>query len=332
LRTDGAKGERCRELWFTGPRIVELRDGSVRPPGPREVVARALASGVSQGTELLLYRGEGPTPFDPSFDPPGSPTYPRRYGYAWVGEIVARGPQVEGFANGTRVFALAPHGDVHVLDVGSARPIDPAIPAARAVLAANLETAVNCVWDSGASLGDRVVVLGGGVVGLLVSRLVQSAGARVRLVEPSPRRRAVARTLGIEALSIEEDRPEAEADVVIEATGDPATLERAIAHAAHEAVVVVVSFYGARTAPVSLGGDFHRRRLRILSSQVSSLPASRVPRWTTARRFDLVKSLLLDAAFDALVERSHPFETAAAVYGSLDRAPGDAIQTVFDYE
>jgi threonine dehydrogenase-like Zn-dependent dehydrogenase len=287
---------------------------------------------VSQGTELLLYRGEGPTPFDASFDAPGSPTYPRRYGYAWVGEVVARGPQVEGLAVGTRVFALAPHGDVHVLDAASARAIDPTIPPARAVLAANLETAVNCVWDSGASLGDRVVVLGGGVVGLLVSRLVQSAGGRVRLVEPSLCRRAVARTLGIEALSVEDDRPEAEADVVIEATGDPATLERAIAHAAQEAVVVVASFYGARTAPVPLGGDFHRRRLRIVSSQVSSLPASRGPRWTTARRFELVKSLLLDPMLDALVERLHPFETAAAVYRSLDRAPGDAIQTVFDYE
>jgi 2-desacetyl-2-hydroxyethyl bacteriochlorophyllide A dehydrogenase len=296
------------------------------------VLARALASGVSQGTELLLYRGEGPTPFDPSFDLPGAPTYPRRYGYAWVGEIVGRGSLVDELPEGTRVFALAPHGDMHVLDVASARPLDGAIPPSRAVLAANLETAITCVWDAGVSLGDRVVVLGGGVVGLLIARLARSAGARVLLVEPSPRRRAVARALGADVASVDEDRPSAEADVVIEATGDPATLERAIAHAGHEAVVAVVSFYGARTAPVPLGTDFHRRRLRLQSTQVSSLPASRGPRWSMARRFELVKTLLLDDTLDALLERPCPFADAAAVYQRLDRAPGDAIQTVFGYE
>jgi 2-desacetyl-2-hydroxyethyl bacteriochlorophyllide A dehydrogenase len=326
LRTDT---RRARELWFTGPREVEVRDGRVPEPGPGQVLARALASGVSQGTELLLYRGQGPTPFDPSLDAPGAPTYPRRYGYAWVGEVVGGAPSLPA---GTRVFALAPHGDLHAIDVADARPIDAAIPPRRAVLAASLETAVTCVWDSGVQLGDAVVVLGGGVVGLLVARLAAAAGGRVRVVEPSPRRRAVALALGVEALSPEEDEPRAEADVVVEATGNPAVLDRALAHAAHEAVVVVASFYGARVAPVALGADFHRRRLRLLSSQVSSLPASRAARWTTARRFDLVRSLLLDRSLDALVERAHSFDDAPAVFERLDQAPGDAVQTVFEYE
>jgi 2-desacetyl-2-hydroxyethyl bacteriochlorophyllide A dehydrogenase len=284
---------------------------------------------VSQGTELLLYRGLGPTPFDPSLDAPGAPTYPRRYGYAWVGEVVeGRGE----LGPGARVFALAPHGDVHVLDVAAVRLIDRAIPPARAVLAANLETAVTCVWDSALSLGDKVVVLGGGVVGLLVARLAARAGASVRLVEPSPRRRAAAGALGIDAVAPEDDRPNGGADVVFEATGQPEALERAIAHAGREARIVVASFYGAKTAPVPLGSDFHRRRLRLHASQVSSLPSDRLPRWTFARRFELVRGLLADASLDALVDPPVPFARAAAVYAQLDRAPGDAVQTVFEYE
>jgi 2-desacetyl-2-hydroxyethyl bacteriochlorophyllide A dehydrogenase len=323
--------ERSRELWFTGPRAIEMREGPIPEPTSRQVLARALASGVSQGTELLLYRGEGPTPFDPSVDAPGAPTYPRRYGYAWVGEIVG-GASAPGVALGARVFALAPHGDFHAIDLAEARPIDPAIPPRRAVLAASLETAITCVWDAAVQLGDSVVVLGGGVVGLLVARLAASAGGRVRLIEPSPRRRRAAQALGIDATSPEDDVPRADADVVVEATGNPELLDRAIAHAAREAVVVVASFYGSRTAPVPLGSDFHRRRIRLQSSQVSSMPPSRAARWTVARRFDLVRSLLLDPSLDALVAEAHPFADAARVYARLDRSPGDAIQTVFDYE
>jgi 2-desacetyl-2-hydroxyethyl bacteriochlorophyllide A dehydrogenase len=330
LRTDDQS--RCaRELWFTGPRSVELRETPIPVASTGQVLARALASGISQGTELLLYRGEGPTPFDPSLDPPGAPVYPRRYGYAWVGEVV-EGAHVEGLAPGTRVFALAPHGDFHALDVAAAAPLDAAIPPRRAVLAATLETAVNCVWDAGVQLGDSVVVLGGGVVGLLIAKLAASAGGRVRLVEPSPRRRAVAQAFGIHAVSPEEDVPRADADVVVEATGNPAVLDRAIAHAAFEAVVVVASFYGVRTAPLALGSAFHRRRLRLQSSQVSSVPPARAARWSPARRFDLVRSFLLDVSLDALVTEVHPFRDAAGVYERLDRTPGDAIQTVFEYE
>ena len=328
MRTDSRL---ARELWFTGPRAVEVRNGAVPVPGSGQVLARAVASGVSQGTELLLYRGEGPTPFDPSLDPPGAPTYPRRYGYAWVGEVVERGAGVDGLSVGTRVFALASHGDLHVLDPGAARPIDRAIPGSRAVLAASLETAVTCIWDSGLSLGDDVVVLGGGVIGLLVARLAASAGGRVRLVEPSAHRRAVARALGVAAVPPEQDVARADADVVVEATGDPRALERAIAHAAYEATVVVASFYGVRTAPVPLGAEFHRRRLTLRASQVSSVPAPRAPRWTLARRFDLVRSLLVDASLDALVEPAVNLDSAPAVYERLDRAPGDAVQTVFEY-
>ncbi|HEX4446211.1 MAG TPA: NAD(P)-dependent oxidoreductase [Polyangiaceae bacterium] len=324
-----------RELWFTGPRAVEIRAGRLPALRAGQVVARALASGVSQGTELLLYRGQGPTPFDPSLDPAGAATYPRRYGYAWVGEVVECGPGLPAAsvpAVGSIVFALAPHGDRHVLEGAAVRTLDRAIPPARAVLAANLETAITCVWDANVSLGDRVVVLGGGVVGLLVARLATASGGQVRLVEPSTRRRALAIALGIAAVSPEQDEPCADADVVVEATGDPRVLDRAVAHAAREAAVVVASFYGARTAPVALGADFHRRRLRLVATQVSSLPPAHAPRWSFDRRFDLVRTLLADPALDALIDPPCRFEEAASVYQSLDRSPGDAVQTLFEYE
>jgi len=326
---------RARELWFTGPRAVEVRDGAPPHAGPGQVLARAIASGISQGTELLLFRGEGPTPFDPSLDAPGAPTYPRRYGYSWVGEVIARGRSLNGTAApeiGTRVFALAPHGDLHALDAAAARPIPLAIPAARAVLAANLETAVTSVWDSGASIGDEVVVLGGGVVGLLTTWLAARAGASVRLVEPSARRRALGRALGAAAaVDPADDEPRAEADVVFEATGTPAALAWAIAHAATEALVVVVSFYGARSASVPLGADFHRRRIALRASQVSAVPATRAPRWTLARRFDLVRRLLQDPVLDVLLDIPVPFDDAPRAYARIDAAPGEGAQAVLGY-
>ena len=323
--------DRCRELWFTGPRAVEVRSAAVPRPLDGQVLVRALASGISQGTELLLYRGEGATPFDPSLDLPHAVTYPRRYGYAWVGEVVGRGEGGGELSLGARVFALAAHGDFHALDAHAVRPLDARIPPNRAVLAASLETAVTCVWDCGASLGDIVVVIGGGVVGLLIARLAASVGGRVRLVERSPRRRAVARALGVTAVAPEEEDPCGDADVVVEATGDPAALSSALAHAAQEATVVVTSFYGARTAPVSLGGEFHRRRLIVRSSQVSCVPPARSPRWTLGRRFELVASLLTDPCLDALLDPPVEFGSAPATYARLDRSPGGAMQTVFVY-
>jgi threonine dehydrogenase-like Zn-dependent dehydrogenase len=314
-----------RQLWFVEKRRVEVRRAAgAGAVGPGQVRVAALASGVSQGTELLLYRGEGPTPFDPSLDAPGAPTYPRRYGYAWVGEIVERGSGVS-VPLGTRVFALAPHGDGHVLDATSVRPVGE-IPPARAVLAANLETAVNCIWDAGVGLGDEVVVFGGGVVGLLSTWLATKAGARVHVVEPVARRRQVALALG----AVDTALPE-HADVVIEATGDPAVLDQAILRAGQDARIAVVSFYGARVHPVSLGGEFHRRRLQLLSTQVSCIPPGKSARWSHARRFALVERLLASSELDVLLEPAVSIEQAPAVYARLDAAPGDALQIVYRY-
>jgi threonine dehydrogenase-like Zn-dependent dehydrogenase len=321
-----------RELWFTGPRQVELRPGTPLPaPAPGEVLARALHSGISQGTELLLYRGEGPRAFDPSLDAPGAATYPRRYGYGWVGEIVESA--AAKVAPGRRIFALRPHGDVHLLRAEELRLLPSTIPSSRATLASQLETALTVVWDSGVALGDDLVVLGGGVVGLLAGMLGKRAGAaRVRLVEPSATRRSCALGLGIDAaLTPEEDAPIGDADVVIEATGDPASLDRAIQHAAPEAVIAVASFYGERRSPISLGDRFHRQRLQLKASQVSRLPPHRTARWDLARRFAKVLEFLEDARLDTLLDPPVDFADAPATFARLDAEPGLALHTVFAY-
>jgi len=321
-----------RELWFTGPRRVEVRQGEPLPPlAPGEVMARALHSGISQGTELLLYRNEGPRVFDPSLDTAGTPVYPRRYGYSWVGEVVES--RCAEAAVGQRVFALRPHGDVHLLRPEAMRQIPSSIPSARATLAANLETALTVVWDSGLAIGDRVLVLGGGIVGLLVAMLTKVAGAKqVVVVEPSPRRRQAALALGADDVrSPGEDVARGEFDVVVEATGDPDCLDRAIAHAAVEAVVVVASFYGERRSPITLGTEFHRRRLQLKASQVSRIPALKSARWDTDRRFALVVDYLSNARLDALLDVPIPFVEAPAAFARLDAAPGLALQTVFAY-
>jgi 2-desacetyl-2-hydroxyethyl bacteriochlorophyllide A dehydrogenase len=320
-----------RELWFVAPGQVELRASVPAVLGEGQVRARALGSGISQGTELLLFRGEGPTPFDPSLDAPGSPTYPRRYGYAWVGEVVES--RADALAPGARVFGLLPHGDEHCVPPEALRRLPLDVPVERAVLAANLETAVNVVWDSGISLGDDVLVIGGGIVGLLSGLLARLSGAsRVRLIEPARRRREAALELGFDAaFAPEQATPQAEFDVVIEASGNPACLAAAIAHARREGVVVVASFYGQRVAPLSLGADFHRRRLTLRSSQVSSLPPLKAVGWSTARRFELVCRLLGDQRLDALLERPAPFDEAPALYSRLAQAPADHLQCQFRY-
>lgn len=322
----------ARELWFTAPHEVELRASPPRRAlAAGELRARALASGISQGTELLLYRGEGPTPFDPSLDVPGAPTYPRRYGYAWVGEVIES--QSPSHAPGARIFALLPHADEHILSAAGARLLPSDVPAARAVLAANLETAVNVVWDAGIALGDDVIVIGGGIVGLLAGRLAKRSGAaRVLLLEPSEARRRAALALGFDrALLPDSGEALPVADVVIEASGNPACLDQALALAGEEASVVVASFYGARTSEVALGSVFHRRRLSLRSSQVSRLPPGHAPRWSYERRFALVTELLEDPALDALLEPPTPFEQAPAVYTRLASAPGAGLQTLFSY-
>jgi threonine dehydrogenase-like Zn-dependent dehydrogenase len=154
----------------------------------------------------------------------------------------------------------------------------------------------------------------------------------VRLVEPSPRRRDAGRALGAaETIAPEQDRPAAGADVVVAATGDPSEIDRAVAHAGREATIAIASFYGARRSPIALGTDFHRRRLSLRGTQVSTIPPARAPRWDTARRFQLVCALLEDPRLDALLDPPVAFEDAPGVYAELDARPGARLLTALCY-
>jgi threonine dehydrogenase-like Zn-dependent dehydrogenase len=230
------------------------------------------------------------------------------------------------------VFALAPHGDRHTLAEEHVRVLPAGLSATRATLAANLETAITCVWDAEVSLGDEVFVFGGGIVGILTAWLLVRAGTSVTLIESqeSRRRAALALLPSSRVLASLTDSSET-ADVLIEATGDPRVLDEAIAHARQESRIVLASFYGSRRATLDLGSVFHRKRLELRASQVSAIPARLCARWTFSRRWDLVLALLQDSRLDALFAPVTSFEHAAELYARLDREADVPPQQVFVY-
>ncbi len=285
--------------------------------------------------ELLLFRGEGPTPFDPSLDPPGAPCIRGVMDMRGSARLFLVGAGVDLRA-GDRVFLLAPHGDVHVL-ASSAVQAAAAQRAerARGVLAANLGTAITCVCGRGVGLGDEVVVArrgGGRVVGLLVVALASRAGGAFGLWS---RRceggRLGSRSARAPAVGPGEDRPRGDAaDVVIRATGDPAEIDRAIARAGRETEDCAgVVLWGARTHPV-WGPRFIGRRLKLCASQVSVIPPERALQVGRGAAFELVRSIARRrAARSALYDPPPvPFEDAAALYAELDANPGTRLQSV----
>jgi threonine dehydrogenase-like Zn-dependent dehydrogenase len=246
----------------------------------------------------------------------GAFPFPVKYGYALVGRVEA-GPEE---LLGREVFCLHPHQDRVVLPAASVLPLPAGVPVARAVLAANLETALNALWDAPALPGMRILVLGAGVVGAAVARLASRLpGAEVTLVDRDPARAGLARALEV-AFAAPEAAP-GEADLVVEATGRPEALATALAGAGSEASVLVLSWYGGRAAPVPLGGAFHSRRLRLVGSQVGAVAPAMRPRWPHRRRLAKALELLADPALDALVDRELEFARAPAELPSILAAP-----------
>src|SRR5512138_3877101 len=282
---------------FTAPRHVELRRVPVPEPADGQVLVRTLWSGISSGTEMLAYRGEidPDLPLDEAIGALGGTfTFPFRYGYACVGRV-ERSRAV--LSEGQLVFAYHPHQDLFVVDVDDVVPVDGVEPRL-ATLLPLVETALQVALDAGRVLEEPVLVTGLGAVGLTTSLLLQRAGARVTGVEPAAARRAVAASVGVPAVA-----PEAVGDVlagtgphgvplVVEASGRPEALRSALGLLAHEGEVLVVSWYGTKEVPLPLGGDFHRRRLVVRSTQVSTVPAALSGRWTQARRRAVARRLL----------------------------------------
>jgi 2-desacetyl-2-hydroxyethyl bacteriochlorophyllide A dehydrogenase len=298
--------EHARAFWITGPGQGEVRQRPLPAPAAGEVLIESLFSGISRGTELLVYRNEVPAsevermrcPFQEGRFPS-----PVKYGYALVGRVAAGPADLVGHT----VFVLHPHQDRIVVPAAAVVPVPDRVPAARAVLAANMETALNGVWDGDIAIGERVCVVGGGVVGLLIARLCSRIpGVTVDLVDPDPGKIAPATALGLRCSTAVP--PSGDYDRVFHASGAPDGLATALAVAGFEAVIVEMSWFGTKPVTLPLGEAFHARRLAIVSSQVGSVAARRRSRWTHRRRLEAALALLDDDRLDALISGESSFE------------------------
>lgn len=320
-----------RACWIEAPGVAALRSEILSPPTAGQVVVRTLHSGISRGTESLVFRGEIPesefqrmrAPYQAG-DFPG----PVKYGYANVG-IVEQGPQS---LQGRVVFCLYPHQSRYVVPADAVHALPADLPPPRAVLAANMETAVNALWDAAPRVGDRVAVVGAGVVGLLVAWLAsRMPGCDVQVIDIDASRAEVAARLGVPFALPPQARPDA--DIVLHASGNPAGLVTALGLAAFEARVVELSWYGTRAVTLPLGEAFHARRLQLISSQVGHVAAAQRSRWSYRRRMTLALSLLAAPALDALISGSAPFDQLPEVLARLagpNGAPGTLCQRI-DY-
>lgn len=321
----------ARALWYVSRRKVDLRDTTLDERGPTDAEIRMLYSGVSRGTERLVFNGLVAAPERDRMRCPlqeGDFPFPVKYGYCAVGEVEA-GP---AHLVGRTVFTLAPHQTRFLAptDRLSVVPVPANVPARRAILAANMETALNAVWDSGVGPGDRIVVVGGGVLGLLVTFIVaQIPGAEVTLVDLEPSRRDFARLFGVK-FQKPLDGP-ADCDVAFHASATSAGLACALACCGDEATVVELSWFGDQDPAVPLGAGFHSKRLKLISSQVGMVATSRRPRWSYARRLEKALGLLADDRLDQLITGDVAFEGLPAALPRILEPGAHGLMTAVTY-
>ena len=320
----------ARAFWVVAPGRGEIRSEPLPTPSSGDVLVRTRFSGVSRGTESLVFTGHVPTSEYQRMRAPyqqGDFPAPVKYGYASVGHVEA-GPET---LVGRTVFALYPHQTQYVVPAAAVHLVPAGVPARRAVLSANMETAINGVWDAGILPGDRVAVVGGGTVGCLAGWLAgRIPGCDVTLIDLHREREAVARALGIGfALPAEATGG---ADVVLHTSGTGAGLATALALAGDESTVVDLSWYGDHLVTVPLGGAFHSQRLTIKSSQVGRVPLPQRQRWTTTRRLALAMSLLAEDALDVLLTGQSAFADLPSTMATLAAAPPATICHCITYE
>ena len=320
-----------RALWTVGPQAMALRTEAPAEPAPGVAVVRALWSGVSRGTEATVLAGRVPVAMRAAMRCPaqvGEFPYPVKYGYALVGRVEA-GPEPWV---GRAVFALHPHQEEAALPLAALTPLPEGLPPRRAVLGANMETAVNVVWDSGVSVGDRVLVLGAGVVGLLIARVIAGIpGTQVVVHDIDGGRAEVAGALGV-GFAGAGAVPEG-VDVAVNASGSAAGLQTAIDAVGPEGRVIEASWYGDREVRLALGGGFHPGRVTLKSSQVGRLPPERVPRWSHGRRLAAALALLADMPeTEALLSHEIPFAEAPERLPPLLAPGADALCPVLRYD
>lgn len=320
---------REQAFWVTAPGRGELRPVELREPGPGEVRVRALHSAVSRGTEGLVHRGEVPEDQRRRMRAPhqdGDLPGPVKYGYLSVGVVEAGGPELLG----RTVFCLFPHQTAYVVPAADVLVVPDGVPAQRAVLAGTVETAVNALWDAAPLIGDRVAVVGAGMVGCCVARLAAAVpGVEVSLVDVDPTRAEVAAALGV-AFAHPDDAPGAR-DLVVHTSATEAGLRRSLELLVADGELVELSWYGATPVRLDLGGVFHSGRLRLRASQVGEVALARRHRRTRAERLALALELLRDPAYDALLTGSSPFEELPSVMPRLADGSLPAICHSVDY-
>jgi threonine dehydrogenase-like Zn-dependent dehydrogenase len=314
----------ARALFHTAPGCVEIRELPTPRPAAGEVLVRTLSSGISGGTERLVYRGEIPADLalDDTIDALGGTfSYPFAYGYACVGEVVE---------SGQRVFAFHPHQDVFTAQLSELVPL-PAVDPAAATLFPLVETALQVTLDAGSGYRDRVIVLGAGVLGLLTGLLLQRAGWQPLMAEPQEWRRAIASSLGVPAAAPAELVSE-EVPLVIDASGNPDAPAMALDLLAHEGTLLIASWFGTKPVVLPLGGAFHRRRLTIRSTQVSSVPARLSGTWTRSRRRQETVALITELPLAQLCTDVFDFDHAAAAFQAVDQGKPGLMHAVLTYD
>jgi len=325
--------ESARAFWVREPGRGEIRSVDLPALGHGELRVRALASGVSRGTESLVFQGKVPESERQRMRCPfqeGDFPAPVKYGYSSVGVVEALGPEAPADLLNARVFCLYPHQDRYVVPASAVLPVPADLPDQRAALAANMETAVNALWDAGPRIGDRIAVVGAGVVGALTAALAaRLPGADVRLVDLDPRRADLVEALGCRfALPTQ---AAGDADLVFHASGAAAGLATALGLAGFEATVVELSWYGDQPVVVPLGAAFHSRRLRMISSQVGSVAPARRARRSHRERLALALDLLRDPIFDRLITGECRLDALPDTMARLAAAPDGALCEVVRY-
>lgn len=312
-----------RAFWVVAPGRGEIKVAPPSPSEPGTIVVKASASGISRGTEALVFQGRVPESQYEEMRCPfqcGEFPAPVKYGYASVGESSAGG----------RVFCLHPHQDRYTVPEQAVVPVPDDVPDKRAVLAANMETAVNALWDAGPRVGDHVAVVGGGVVGCLFAALAgRIPGTSVELIDVNAARAETAHHLGVPFAT--PDAASRDADIVVHASGTPAGLTSALGLAGFEALVLEMSWYGDAPVPVPLGEAFHSRRLILRSSQVGAVATSRRARRNHRDRLTLALDLLRDPVFDCLITGESAFEDLPETMAQLAKDPGDTLCHVVRY-
>ncbi|MCK0163956.1 zinc-binding alcohol dehydrogenase [Marinobacter sp. S6332] len=316
----------ARAFWVTGPGEACIRDTPVqhRPLDSSEpwVVVQTLWSGVSRGTEALVFNGRvPPSEFDRMRAPfqEGAFPWPVKYGYANVGRVLEGPDELVG----RTVFCLYPHQTHYSVPASVVTRVPNGVPPERAILAANMETAINGLWDAMPAVGDRIAVVGLGVVGLLVSWLASRIpGTQVTAIDNNPGRAKIAEALG---LSFATESSVDTHDLVVHASGNESGLSTALALAGQDATLLEMSWYGDKSVSIPLGASFHSRRLRLISSQVGQLPPARVPRWTHRKRLELALELLQHEVLDHLISGEAHFEQMPETMSRILSSDSDTL-------